>query len=84
METSDEGFVAIGFPRGGYEGIERHFATHKIEFHNIPIDTYEKNAIALLNSIPDGNIEGFTDIEDRVYRYNKERSPVLAESGKAI
>jgi hypothetical protein len=83
-DTSNQVFVAIGFPRGGHEGIERHFADHRKEFRGITIEEYENKAIALLNSIPDGNIEGFTDIEDCVYRYNKERPPVLAESGKTI
>jgi pyocin large subunit-like protein len=73
-DTSKQGFVTIGFPRGGHEGIERHFADHQEEFHGIPIKAYEDKAIALLNSIPDDNIEGFTDIEGRVYRYNKENN----------
>jgi pyocin large subunit-like protein len=73
-DTSNQGFVAIAFPRGGREGIERHFADHQEEFKGITIEEYEMKAIALLNSIPDDNIEGFTDIEDRIYRYNKENN----------
>jgi hypothetical protein len=55
-DTSNEGFVAIGFPRGGHEGIERHFEDHQEEFNgitSITIEEYETKAIALLNSIPD-------------------------------
>jgi hypothetical protein len=49
IDTSNEGFVAIGFPRGGHEGIERHFADHRKDFRGITIEAYEKKAIALLS-----------------------------------
>jgi pyocin large subunit-like protein len=68
--SSGGGFIAKGFsPRG----LEIHYERHGYEFYP-PLSKVEYNERAkkLLNSEIGGNIEGFTDDEGRVWRYNTE------------
>lgn len=65
---SDGDFAAKGFSP---EGLEIHYGHHGHEFFP-PLTKIEYNerAIKLLNAKIGGNIEGFTDDDGRILRYN--------------